>query len=60
MRKAELDPQTITLMHRPAIEKTGMSFVGWNGEPVVNFVGILTGGQASKYIDALKAQVGDA
>ncbi|MBS0212345.1 MAG: hypothetical protein JSR26_04075 [Proteobacteria bacterium] len=60
LRRCELDCNTLSLMHQPGIRSAGMSFIGWNGEPVASFVGQLTAGQASAYIGALARQAGDA
>ena len=59
LREAELDVQVLSLMHKPAIESAGMSFIGWNGERVDVFLTQITAGQASAYIAALARQVGD-
>jgi hypothetical protein len=59
LREAELDVQTLSLMHKPAIEAAGMSFCGWNGERVDVFLSDLTAGQAAAYIAALVRQIGD-
>lgn len=59
LREAELDLQTLSLMHKPAIEAAGMSFHGWNGERVDVLLSELSAGQASNFIAALARQAGD-
>lgn len=60
IRRCELDPQTVTMLHEPAIRAAGMRIESWIGERLAEFVGQLSSQQASRYLDALKAQAGDA
>jgi nicotinamide mononucleotide adenylyltransferase len=57
LRKAELDRKTITLMHKPAMQKAGIWADAYIGQPVDPMLNRLSKGQASSYIQALEAQV---